>query len=63
MTNGTISLTEARQRARRQRASSRRCRVCGQLNSLRVVRHPSGHVVVCEHCGDVRVAARILRPA
>ena len=63
MTNGTSSLAEARQRTRRRRVAARQCRVCGQVQSLHVVRHPSGHVVVCSHCGDVRVAARMLRPA
>ncbi|KQX62733.1 hypothetical protein [Angustibacter sp. Root456] len=62
MTAGTTPLSRARRDARR-RAARRTCLTCGTAHALRVVNHPSGHVVVCIHCGDVRLAARLLRPA
>ncbi|MGN6302740.1 MAG: hypothetical protein ACTHN8_16780 [Angustibacter sp.] len=62
MTAGTTPITRARRDARR-RAGRRTCLTCETPDALRVVQHPSGHVVVCIHCGDVRLVARLLRPA
>jgi Zn ribbon nucleic-acid-binding protein len=63
MTDGTIPLVEAQRRARRRRLADRQCRTCGAVHSLQTVRHPAGRVVVCTHCGDVRVVPRMMRPA
>ncbi len=62
MTTGTTSASASR-RAARLRAAHRKCLTCGTPQSLRVVHHPSGYVVLCVHCGDVHSAARLLRPA
>jgi hypothetical protein len=62
MTTGTTPITRARRDSRR-RADRRTCLTCGVPNALRVVNHPSGHVIVCVHCGDVRLAGRLTRPA
>lgn len=72
MSDGTISLAEARRRAqaaprdrgaRPHRRGAHKCRVCHARRTLHLVHHPAGAVVVCEHCGDVRVVGRTMRAA